>query len=75
MCLAIPMQVKRRDEFLGVVELDGVEREVSLMLEPEAQVGDWVLVHAGYAIGVVDEEEAKATVALLREAAMLVGEA
>ena len=74
MCLAIPMRVIRRDEFLGVVELDGVEREISLMLQPDAQVGDWVLIHAGYAIGVVDEEEAKATVELLREAAMLVGE-
>lgn len=72
MCLAVPMRVTRRDEFLGVVELDGVEREISLMLEPGAQVGDWVLVHAGYAIGVVDEVEAQATVDLLRQAALLV---
>ena len=39
------------------------------MLQPEAQVGDYVLVHAGYAIGTVDEEEAQATIALLREVA------
>ena len=44
------------------------------MLVPEAQVGDWVLVHAGYAIGAVDEHEAQATLALLREVASLAEE-
>jgi hydrogenase expression/formation protein HypC len=69
MCLAIPMKLIERREALGVAELDGVRREVSLMLQPEVEVGDFVLVHAGYAIGVVDEAEANATLELLRQAA------
>jgi hydrogenase expression/formation protein HypC len=69
MCLAIPMKLIERREALGVAELDGVRREVSLMLQPEVEVGDFVLVHAGYAIGVVDEAEATATLEVLRQAA------
>lgn len=67
MCLAIPMKLVERDEFEGRVVLDGVERRISLMLLPEAEVGDHVLVHAGYAIGVVDEEQARETLAILEQ--------
>jgi hydrogenase expression/formation protein HypC len=67
MCLAIPMELKERDDLEGVVELDGVRRTVSLMLLPDAQVGQHVLIHAGYAIGAVDAEEAAKTLELLRE--------
>lgn len=67
MCLAIPMKLVERDELGGVVELDGVRREISLMLLPEAEVGDHVLVHTGYAIGRVDEEQARETLELLEE--------
>jgi len=67
MCLAIPMQLVERDDIEGVVELDGVRRTVSLMLLPEAAVGEHLLIHAGYAIGAVDAEEAAATLELLRE--------
>jgi hydrogenase expression/formation protein HypC len=67
MCLAIPMQLQERNEMEGVVELDGVSRSVSLMLLPEAEVGQHLLVHAGYAIGVVDADEAARTIELLRE--------
>jgi hydrogenase expression/formation protein HypC len=63
------MKLIERQEALGIAELDGVRREVSLMLQPEAKVGDYVLVHAGYAIGLVDEEEANATLDLLRQVA------
>ncbi len=69
MCLAVPMRLRERHDLLGVVELDGVERTVSLMLLPEAAVGDYLLVHAGYAIGSVDEDEAAATLELLRRVA------
>jgi hydrogenase expression/formation protein HypC len=65
------MKLIRRDEVSGVAEVDGVEREVSLLLQPDAAVGDYVLIHAGYAIGTIDEEEAQITLALLREAAAL----
>lgn len=74
MCLAVPMQVLRRTGDLAVVELGGVEREVSLMLQPEAREGDFVLVHAGYAIGIVDEVQARETLELLRELAEVGGE-
>jgi len=67
MCLAIPMRLTERGENEGVVELDGVRRTVSLMLMPEAEVGQHLLIHAGYAIGAIDEAEAEITLALLRE--------
>ncbi len=67
MCLAIPMKLIRRDEYEGTVELDGVSRSISMMLLPEAEVGQHVLVHAGYAIGSINEEEAAKTLELLRE--------
>jgi hydrogenase expression/formation protein HypC len=53
----------------ALVELGGVKRTISLMLTPEAGVGNYVLVHAGYAIGILDEEEAKETLRLLGEMA------
>lgn len=67
MCLAIPMLLKERNEFEGRVELDGVSRTVSLMLLPDAEVGEHVLIHAGYAIGQVNAEEAAQTLELLRD--------
>lgn len=69
MCLAIPMRLVEKDGSEGTVELNGVRRKVSLMLLEEAQVGDHVLIHAGYAIGRVDEQEARETLALLAELA------
>ncbi|MCK6448277.1 MAG: HypC/HybG/HupF family hydrogenase formation chaperone [Planctomycetes bacterium] len=65
MCLAIPMQLVERRELAGVAELDGVRRDVGLALCPEARLGDFVLVHAGYAIAVIDAEEARKTLELL----------
>ena len=67
MCLAIPMVLTERTELEGVVELDGIRRTISLMLLPEAEVGEHVLIHAGYAIGAVDADEAAKTLDLLRQ--------
>ena len=67
MCLAVPMKLTECGEGLGVVEIDGVRREVSLMLLDDAKVGEYLLIHAGYAIGRVDEAEAKETLELLRQ--------
>ncbi len=70
MCLAIPTQIKAIDEDnLAVVELGGVERQVSLIMTPEAQVGDYVLVHTGYAISLMDPEEAQASLEAFAELA------
>lgn len=74
MCLAVPALVKQKRDDIGVVEIGGVEREVSLLLTPEAGEGDYVIIHAGFAIGVLDREEAEATLALLRELAESAGE-
>jgi len=67
MCLAIPAQVKSIGD-LNMAEVDilGVIRHVSLDLAPEAKLGDWVLVHAGFAIQVVDEEYAVETLEILK---------
>jgi hydrogenase expression/formation protein HypC len=69
MCLAVPVLIQTVEGAHAVVELGGVKRTISLMLTPEAKVGNYVLVHAGYAIGIVDEEEAKETLHLLEEMA------
>lgn len=67
MCLAIPVLVKSINGYKAVVDVDGVTREVSLQLTPEARVGDYVLLHTGYAISVIDAVEAEETLKLLRE--------
>lgn len=67
MCLAIPAKIESKDGVKATVGLDGVRTSVSLQLVPEAKVGDWVLVHAGLAITILDEKEAKETYDLLSE--------
>jgi len=69
MCLAIPARIVTIDGFQAEVEIGGVKRTIGLMLTPEAGVGDYVYVHAGYAISVVDEEQALESLRLLRELA------
>ena len=69
MCLAIPARVIKIEEGLGLVELGGVVREASFMLLPDAQVGDYVLLHAGYALQKMDEAEAEETLRLPAEMA------
>ena len=69
MCLGVPMQVISIDGTDIVAEIDGVRREASLMiLDDPVRVGDFVIVHAGFAISRLDEEEARETLALMREA-------
>ena len=67
MCLAIPVLVKSIDGQLAEVEVGGVSRRVSIWLTPEVRVGDYVLLHTGYAISVIDEDEAEETLRLLAE--------
>ncbi len=73
MCWAVPTRVIEVDGHVGKVELAGTVREVGLRLVPEVQVGDYVLVHAGFAIQRVDEEEARETLALFAEMAAAAG--
>ena len=67
MCLALPMRITSVDGALATIATAGLEQRASLMLVPEAQVGDYVLVHAGFAISVLDEAEANETLELLCE--------
>jgi len=66
-CLAIPARLFQVEGERGLVELAGVVREVSLMLLPEARVGDYLLIHAGYALQRLDEADAQETLRLLKE--------
>jgi hydrogenase expression/formation protein HypC len=71
MCLAIPVKIVAIDGDEAETEIAGVRRRVSIALTPEAKLGDYVLLHTGYAIGVVDEGEAEETLKLLEEIASL----
>jgi len=71
MCLAIPVRIVSIDGDEAEAEIAGVRRRVSIVFTPEAKLGDYVLLHTGYAIGVVDEAEAEETLKLLEEIASL----
>jgi hydrogenase expression/formation protein HypC len=66
-CLAVPALIKTIDGQQAEVDIDGVSREVSLQLTPEAKEGDYVLLHTGYAISIIDAAEAEETLKLLKE--------
>ena len=69
MCVGVPMQVLSIEGDQAMTEVDGVKREANLMLlDQEVKVGDYVIIHAGFAISRLDEEDARETLALLREA-------
>ena len=70
MCLALPARIvtlKGTDQ--AIVDLGGVRKEISIALTPQAQVDDYVIVHVGHAIGMVDTDEAERTLALFGELA------
>jgi hydrogenase expression/formation protein HypC len=68
MCVGVPMEVISREGDSIVAEIDGVRREASLMiLGDEVNVGDYVIVHAGFAISLLDKQEALETLELMRE--------
>lgn len=71
MCLGIPGRLEERTEVAGLamgrVDFSGVSKEVCLSFLPEAEVGDYVLVHVGFAISRIDPEEAERVFRLLEE--------
>jgi hydrogenase expression/formation protein HypC len=67
MCLAVPAKIVEKQEMLATVDVSGVTRQISLMLLPEAGVGEYVLIHAGFAIQAIDEAEALQTLKLFKE--------
>ena len=72
MCLAIPSKITAIDNEMATIDVDGVQRSASLMLLEDATVGDFVIVHAGFAIKKLDEASAMETIRLLKEAAAFV---
>ena len=66
MCIGVPVRLVERDEYSGIGELEGVQRRISLALVPEARIGDYILVHAGCGMQVIDEQAAAETLELLR---------
>jgi hydrogenase expression/formation protein HypC len=68
MCLALPARiVDILDAGVAIVDLGGIRKRISIALVPEAQVGDYVIIHVGYAIGMLDVKEAEATLQLFAE--------
>jgi hydrogenase expression/formation protein HypC len=71
MCLSIPAKITEIKPggfpLMGIVDFGGVSREICLDYVPEAQVGQYALIHVGFAISLLDEEEALATIEMLRE--------
>jgi len=67
MCVAIPAKVKSIEGFMADVDVGGVSRKVSVQLTPEVKRNDYVLVHAGFAIQIIDEQEAQETMKLFEE--------
>jgi hydrogenase expression/formation protein HypC len=67
MCLGVPARVMEVSETCATVEVGGARREISIMLLDGVAVGDWVILHAGFAIEKLSPEEAEKTLALFRE--------
>ena len=66
MCWSVPGRITKIKETIATVEISGIFREVPLDLVSDVQVGDYVLIHAGYAIQKVDEDKAKFTIEFLK---------
>lgn len=68
MCLGIPVQViEFKEDGMAIAELSGIQREIGVQLVPEVKIGDWVILHAGFAIQILDEKEAEKTLKDLKE--------
>ena len=66
MCLGIPAKIIKIENQIGLVDVEGTQKEVSLLLQEDAKIGDYVIVHAGFAIHKIDESEARESLKLLR---------
>jgi len=71
MCLAIPSKIVKIEDNIGIIDVEGVQKEVSLLLIEDPRIGDYVIVHAGFAIQKIDEAEANESLQILREMASL----
>lgn len=69
MCLAIPARVIALDGAMATIDMEGTQREASTLLLEDVRIGDYVIVHAGFAIHKIDETEARESLKVLRELA------
>ena len=69
MCLAIPSKIVKIEDGMATIDVDGVQRKTSLLLVEDAAVGDYVIVHAGFALHKIDEFAALESLKILKEAA------
>lgn len=69
MCLAIPALIKSIENEEADVDMGGITRRISLRLTPQAKVGDYAIVHTGYAINILDQHEARETLKLFEQLA------
>lgn len=69
MCLAIPSKIVKIEDDIAIIDVEGIVRKTSLLLLQDAGVGDYVIVHAGFAIHRIDEAEAVEALKLLEEVA------
>ena len=69
MCLAIPAKIIKIENNMGTIDMEGTQREVSLLLQEDAKVGDYVIVHAGFVIQKIDEQEAMESLKIIRQLA------
>ena len=71
MCLAVPGKIveiyKSNDLLMGKIDFGGIIREACLAYVPEAKIGDYTIIHVGFALNLIDEKEAMETLALLEE--------
>jgi len=74
MCVAIPALIRSIDNDVAQVEIGGITQQANLQLCPQAKVGDYVIVHTGYAISILDQEEAKETLELFESIARVAAE-
>ena len=72
MCLAIPSKIVKIENGVGTIDVDGVQRTASLLLVEDAAVGDYVIVHAGFALHKIEEADAMESLRILKEAAAFV---
>ena len=74
MCLAIPALIRTIEGKEAEADMGGISRRISLWLTPEAKVGDYVIVHTGYAINVLDQQEGEETLRLFEQIAQAAAE-
>ncbi len=74
MCLAIPAKIVKINDGMAVIDMEGTRKEVSLLLLEDPKIGDYVIVHAGFAIHKIDEAEAMESLKVLREMVSLLDE-